>query len=199
MSATPGPKQVFRSPLALARVERGVQFLLSCGRATTVVIMAPSFDAAAQVAERAGTLAGGSFGWHRFTLARLAGVLAAPTLGERGAIPVGQLPREAICARIVHRLGPAGLGRFAAIADRPGLPRALARTLDELRMAGIAARELPDRDIGRLLEAYEEDLARANLVDCAEVLRIATRIVLSGARADFRRGTAAPARCPTRD
>ena len=85
-------------------------------------------------------LAGGSFGWHRFTLARLAGVLAAPPWASGELTPVGPLPLQAICARIVHRLAYACGSRSTS---RP-LPIARAcrvlsrRTLDELRMAGIA-------------------------------------------------------------
>src|SRR5882672_843291 len=128
---------VFRSPAAFARVGRGVDFLLSEGRAAEVVIVAGSLDAAAQVARTAAERVGGSFGWYRFTLTRLGGALASQELGARGLTPAGLLALEAICARIVHRLGQGGLGRFGAIADRPGLPRALARTLDEVRMSGI--------------------------------------------------------------
>ncbi len=150
-----------------------MDFLLSRGRASEVLVVGASADAAAQVARTAAQRGGGAFGWHRFTLPRLAGALASRKLGERGLTPVGPLPLEAICARIVHRLAKNGLGRFASIADRPGLPRALARTLDELRMAGLSAEAVPDEDVARLLGVYEEELARAAVVDRAEVLRIA--------------------------
>jgi len=101
-------------------MRRGVDFLVSRGRAAEVVIVGASADAAAQLARIASERAGGSFGWYRFTLTRLAGTLASQALGSRGLTPAGPLPLEAICARIVHRLGREGLGRFAAIADRPG-------------------------------------------------------------------------------
>src|SRR6266542_5481208 len=113
-----GAKLVFRSPAASARVAAAMEFVLSCGRASQIVIVGASADAAAQVARDAALRAGGAFGWHRFTLARLAGTLASRTFGEEGLTPVGPLPLEAICARIVHRLGEKGLGRFASIADR---------------------------------------------------------------------------------
>jgi CRISPR/Cas system-associated exonuclease Cas4 (RecB family) len=126
-----------------------------------------------------------TFGWHRFTLARLAAVLASQALGDRGLTPVGMLPLEALSVRLVHRMGPAALGRFGAIADRPGLPRALARTLDELRMAGVRAAELEDSDVAKVLAAYEEELANAKVVDRAEVLRLATEAARSGERRDL--------------
>ena len=191
-----GKKSIFRSPAAAARIEKGVQFLLSAGRAAEVVIVGASGDAAAQIARTAAVRAGAVFGWHRFTLARLAGALAARSLGERELTPVGPLPLQATCARIVHRLGDAGLGRFASIADRPGLPRALGRTLDELRMAGLSPDDVPDRDVARLLAAYESELEAAKLVDRAEVLRLAT-LAVSARRSPGSRGKSAlAARCP---
>src|SRR5882672_2291765 len=180
-----GSRLAFRSPAACSRVGRGVDFLLTQGRGTEVVIVAASADAAGQLARVASDEAGGSFGWYRFTLTRLAGALASQALGSRGLTPAGPLPLEALCARIVHRLGTGGLGRFAAIADRPGLPRALARTLDELRMGGARPEQVSDADVARVLAAYEEELARASIADRAEVLRIAVEIVKSNARRDL--------------
>jgi CRISPR/Cas system-associated exonuclease Cas4 (RecB family) len=178
-------KTIFRSPAAARRVEKAVAFLLEQGRSSEVVIVGASVDATAQIARMAATSAKAVFGWHRFTLARLAATLASRALGEGEVTPVGGLPLEATCARIVHRLGPDGLGRFASIDDRPGLPRALARTLDELRMAGLSSAQVPDRDVARLLASYETELDSAKLVDRAEVLRLATMAVSAGARSDL--------------
>ena len=188
MTSVSGPetfKVVFRAPSASLRLDRAVRFLDQAGRATELLILGASLDAAASVARAAAGGAASTFGWHRFTLARLAAVLASPTLGDRGLTPVGALPLEAVCARLVHRLGSAGLGRFATIADRPGLPRALSRTLDELRMAGVRPAELEDSDVAAILAAYEAELARASVVDRAEVLRLASRAAASGQRDDL--------------
>jgi len=144
-----------------------------------------SVDAAAGLGRAAAGDSVSTFGWHRFTLARLGAVLASHTLGDRGLTPVGALPLEAVCARLVHRLGPGGLGRFAAISDRPGLPRALSRTLDELRMAGVRPAELEDADVAAILAAYEAELGRAKVVDRAEVLRLASVAAASGQRDDL--------------
>jgi len=65
------------------------------------------------------------------------------------------------------------LGRFADVADRPGLPRAFARTILELRMAEVSPSRLADADLARILAAYEEELHQAKLADRADVLRIA--------------------------
>ncbi|MET0591179.1 MAG: PD-(D/E)XK nuclease family protein, partial [Polyangiaceae bacterium] len=106
-------------------------------------------------------------------------------LGDSGLTPVGVLPLEAICARLVHRLGVVALGRFGVIADRPGLPRALARTLDELRMAGVRPAEIDDPDVAAVLAAYEDELVRAKVADRAEVLRLAAEAAKKGEREDL--------------
>jgi ATP-dependent helicase/nuclease subunit B len=178
-------KVVLRAPSAALRLDHAVRFLASSGPSTEVLVIGASVDAAAGVARAAAGDRASTFGWHRFTLARLAALLASHTLGDRGLTPVGALPLEAICARLVHRLGPAGLGRFATIADRPGLPRALSRTLDELRMAGARPTDLEDADVAAILSAYEAELARASVVDRAEVLRLASVAAGSGHRDDM--------------
>lgn len=176
---------MLRAPSASLRLDHALAFLASCGPATELLIVGASVDAASGIARAASRESVSTFGWHRFTLARLGAVLASHTLGDRGLTPVGPLPLEAVCARLVHRLGPAGLGRFAAISDRPGLPRALARTLDELRMAGVRPAELEDADVSAILAAYEAELGRAKMVDRAEVLRLASVAAASGQRDDL--------------
>src|SRR5258705_13421234 len=125
-----GNRLVFRSPAASVRVRRCVEFLLAHGSGAEVVIVGASGDAASQLARAASAEAGGSFGWYRVTLTRLAGALASHTFGARGVTPAGPLALEAIFARIGHRLGEAGLGRVAGNAGRPGLPPAPPPTAD---------------------------------------------------------------------
>src|SRR5262249_10336794 len=70
------------------------------------------------------------------------------------------------------------LGRLAAVADRPGLPRALARTLRELRLAGgRAGGELDDA-----LAIYAKELAEAKLADRALAVTLAIETARSAAR-----------------
>jgi hypothetical protein len=85
---------------------------------------------------------------------------------------------EAMAARAVFDATAAGeLEYFAPVASMPGFPKALARTLHELRLAGIS----PDRfvagagarDLARLLDRVEEQLARAAVDDRAALFRVA--------------------------
>lgn len=68
---------------------------------------------------------------------------------------------------------------FASLSDRPGLHRAVQRTLDDLRFAGVTAeainpRELEDerkgRDLLAILAAYDRALREARSIDRAGVL-----------------------------
>jgi ATP-dependent helicase/nuclease subunit B len=167
-------KVVCTSAAVSVRIDTAVEWLRGQGRGAEVVIVGASQEAAAQVSRLAADLS--TFGWHRCTLGRLAGALGGLELARRGLTPASALSIEALWARIVHA-GPA-LGRFASIADRPGLPRALARTIGELRLAGISPDTVGiDADVARLLQAFEQQLVAAKMVDRAEVLRIATGLL----------------------
>jgi CRISPR/Cas system-associated exonuclease Cas4 (RecB family) len=165
--------RVVASPVARERVDRARAWLAKAGAASEVIVVAATTEAAAQLARRAGGELGAAFGWHRFTLMRLAGELAKPALARRGLSPASVLSVEALASRTFHVLArAAGVGRFEPIRDRPGLPRALGRTLDELRLAGVRA--TGDADLDRILAAYAAELAAAKLADRAEVLALAT-------------------------
>jgi ATP-dependent helicase/nuclease subunit B len=180
------------SPCAESRLASAASWLAARAE-PHVTIVGASIEAAAEVARRA--LAAGrkaSFGWQRSTLGVLAVGIARSELARRGLVPVGGLALEAVCARVVHdqHRGSAGrsgagateteskLGRFAAIGDLPGLPRALARTVAELRLAGDATlARLEDPDLARLVRAFEAELEAAGLADRARTLAIATDLV----------------------
>jgi CRISPR/Cas system-associated exonuclease Cas4 (RecB family) len=175
-SARPmGERSLLVSSSAHARVARAEEWLARRGRADRVLLLGASVEAVSSLARPVAAAAGASFGWTRLGLGRLASILAAPALVERALVPAGGLALEALCARVVHKLASnkQGLGRFAPVADRPGLPRALARTIHELRMAEVTPARLGDADLARVFAAYEAELADAKLADRADVLRLA--------------------------
>jgi CRISPR/Cas system-associated exonuclease Cas4 (RecB family) len=177
--------EILVSPCAEARLESAAAWL-AARTEHHVTIVGASIEAAAEVARRAlGGAAQASFGWQRTTLGVLAVGLARPELARRGLVPVGGLALEAVCARVVHDQRSA-LGRFAPIGDLPGLPRALARTVVELRLAGDPA--LADDDLARLVKAFATELDGAGLADRAKTLAIATEVATglsAEARASF--------------
>jgi CRISPR/Cas system-associated exonuclease Cas4 (RecB family) len=94
-------------------------------------------------------------------------------------VPAPGLTLAAVVARAVHRLAAEErLGRFGDVADHPGLPAALGRTLAELRLAAVDPKRL--RAIGRgggdlatIAETVERELRTDGLADRAFVLATA--------------------------
>jgi RecB family exonuclease len=142
--------------------------LCALGPQARALVVGATPDSAADLVREAALGFGAAFGWQRFTLGRLAAVVAADGLAARGLSPLSPLGVEAVCARVIHQLR-GNLGRFEPIGQQPGLPRALSRTVQELRLAGAR----PGGDLGRILDTYESELRRSNLADRAEVFRLA--------------------------
>lgn len=123
------------------------------------------------------------FGVRRMTPLRLLGALCADRLFRDGLVPAAGLGLEGVAARAIYKLAAAGaLGYFAPVADRPGFPGALARTLNEIRLAGIDADELAALDeigppLAALLRRFESELHDAHLIDRAAMLALAAAIV----------------------
>jgi CRISPR/Cas system-associated exonuclease Cas4 (RecB family) len=167
---------VVRAPSASSRIAHALDWLARIPRDGEVVVVGASLEAANELLRQDATLHGGRFGAQRTTLGRWAAAIASDEMARLGVTPVGGAALEAVCARVVHGLDRAGaLGRLAAVADRPGLPRAVARTVTELRGAAVDPPRVADADLRRVLEAYESELARAGLVDRAGVLAVAAR------------------------
>ena len=169
-------RAVLVSSAANRRLARAAAWLGERRRDEEVVVLGASLEAAAEITRLVALRRGATFGWQRSTLGRAAAALAGPALAARGLAPVGALPLEALTARVVDALGREGaLGRFAEVARFPGLPRALARTLADLRLAGVPPSALGEAgdELARVHGAYEEELARAGLADRALVFRLA--------------------------
>lgn len=100
-------------------------------------------------------------------------------MAKKCLAPVSNLGSEALAARCLARCREEGsLEYFLPVVDTPGLPRALRRTLDEVRFGEVTADELtatgaPGRDLARLLTVYEDELERWQLADDASLLRLA--------------------------
>ena len=142
-----------------------------------VLVVAPTLEAGSRVLRHAaGSAQGGgvraAFGWQRVTLGEMTARLASVGLAAAGLTAASQVVLDAVCARTIHALREQGLlGRYAKVGDRPGLPRALARTFLELGLAGVGPSHpgLPE-DLARCFSAYRVALADAGLADRAGVL-----------------------------
>lgn len=164
-------------PAASARFEAARRWLSEQPRDTEVLILAPTPTAAAELARAALPPGAAALGWRRMSFGAAAAWLAEETLSARELAPATSIAIEAVWARCVRRLHlDGGLGRFERVATLPGLPKALARTVHELRMARVALGRLPE-DVGRCAQLFEDELAAARLVDRAGLLSLAREAV----------------------
>lgn len=121
---------------------------------------------------------GATFGITRASVAELVAKLALPALAKKGLTPSAPLSDEAVSARVADALlKEEELGYFAPVAHMPGFPRALSRTLSELRMAGIDPKQLTghdaNADLASLLEHAIDERKRVGAVDYATMLATA--------------------------
>jgi ATP-dependent helicase/nuclease subunit B len=172
------PHRLLVSSLNSLRLEAAAAHLRTVAARSEIVVLAEDRGAADDFV-RAAAAERGFLGVHRSTLQHFAAALATGPLAARGLARASRLGTEAVAARCLHACRAAGgLAYFAPVARAPGLPRALAATLSELRLEGVAPAALaaagaPGADLSRLLELYEQELARRSLADRADILRFA--------------------------
>ena len=144
-----------------------------------VAIIGATRGAADDLARTAATSAAATFGIQRFSLTQFAARTAIVALAGESVTPSTWLGAEAVSARVTFDAGREGALRyFTPVAGSPGFPRALARTLQELRLAGVpGSRLLPlgpaGPDVAWLLERFEGCFASASSVDRAGLFRTA--------------------------
>ncbi len=149
--------------------DRAAQFLLSH---TPTLILATTREAADDAVRHCCSTPGTAIGGvYRHTVRDLVLALSEAPMLERGLQPVRRIAREAIAADIAAR-NRSRLTYLAPVASFPGFPRALARTLEDLRLNRITAAQLHSAgrsgaDLALLLEAYEEALANGRFADHA--------------------------------
>jgi ATP-dependent helicase/nuclease subunit B len=177
-------RRVVTSARAELRLSEAARWLADRGPDEQVLIVGATYESASELIRFVAQQRGSGFGWHRMTLGRLAAELAKLPLAERDLAPIGVLPIEAMCTRVLHGMRVAGtLGRLEAVADQPGLPRALARTLGELRMARVDG---GGPELSAALAGLVAELARGKLADRAAVFEVAEQIANRGSHALLR-------------
>jgi hypothetical protein len=175
----PSKSELIVSYDSTTRLSKAAEWLAKYPLDTEILIGSTTHEAGDEFVREAALRSGARFGLTRNTLDRLAVNLAAPILAESGRVPATTLSLEALTARCVHILISEGaFSYFAPVAKRPGFPRAVARTLDELRMNALdieSLRDLPRGgcDIAALAECVERELASAKLADRATIFEAA--------------------------
>ncbi len=184
--------RIVESPAAelrLAQVRRFLDTTLGGPGGGEVVIVCASRGAADDLARSIAAARPATLGLHRFSFTQLAARLAAPVLAAHGMAPATYLGAEAVAARAAFDAQRAGdLSYFGPVSDAPGFPRALARTLQELRLAQVGAGALSalssaGPDLAALLERFDAQFAAASATDRATLFDSACEGVALGATA----------------
>ncbi len=169
------------STSAAARLGAAARFLAQFSPGREILVVGASRGAADDFVRQLARTRGATFGLTRFSLTELAArTIATTTAGTRA--PGTQGAGEAMTARVVFDAREAGeLAYFEPVASMPGFPRALARTLHELRLAGVAPTSLADcgaaaEDIARLLARFETQMGQASIDDRAALFTSAAGI-----------------------
>ena len=165
-------------PSAAARLDAARAKL--AGMSPPIVVIAATRAAADEFAFSLAAAAGATFGVTRASLAEIVVGVAIPALSRQGLTPSAPLSDEAVAARVADDLMRGEeLKYFAPVAEMPGFPRALSRTLGELRMAGVAPSQLSghdaNRDLSGLLERAIDERKKSGAVDYATMLSTATK------------------------
>jgi ATP-dependent helicase/nuclease subunit B len=149
-------------------------------------LVGPSRGSVDDLARSVARECGATIGLHRFSVTQLAARLAAAVLADARLAPATYLGSEAVAARAVFEAQRAGsLDYFGPVASTPGFPRALARTLQELRLAHVAGDDLArlplgGTDLSVLLHAFEQQFTEASATDRATLFAAATGVLRSG-------------------
>ena len=170
--------QLACSSAAAPRLRWAREWLLAQDRSSPLWVVGADAGASRELIRSALGPGAASFGWRAGSLADFAAYVVGPSLGSEGRHVLPSVVFEALCARAVAQSEEAReIAPYTLIADRPGLPRALARTVAEVLGAGIDPGTLPAGLASlaakslALVEEHQAVLA-PQLMTCAEgVLR----------------------------
>jgi hypothetical protein len=174
---------IVESPSAADRLDRAAAFLERFPADQPITIVAATRGAADDFARRVAMRRGATLGVSRFSLTQLAARVAAVQLAGRGVAPSTTLGVEAVASRVAFDAAAgSALDYFAGVARTPGFPRALARTLADVRLASMAFDHLPKagragHDLSELVRRAEEELEGASTADRATLLATAASAV----------------------
>jgi ATP-dependent helicase/nuclease subunit B len=168
------------------RLSVAQEFVRSFPPATERLLIGGSREAVDHLVREVSVSQQATFGLHRFSLTQLAARLATAQFARLGLVHSTSLGAEAVAARATFEvLERARLGYFQPVAGRPGFARALASTVNELRLAGVEPASLAELeeeaagcDLAELLEAVEHQSKNASVADRAMLFRTAAKAAM---------------------
>ncbi len=174
-----------QSASAATRLSEARRFLAQFEPGTEVLLVGASRGSVDDLARAVSLEAGATFGLHRLSYTQLAARLAILELASREHAPTTPLGHEAVATRAVFEVrNDDALRYFSPVADTPGFPKALARTLLDLRLAALSIGDLgklprSGTDLAALLDHVDLLLNEAGASDRAALFEAATRALRS--------------------
>src|SRR5689334_5254180 len=181
--ATARSFRIFEAASAAARLQAATAYLRQFRPDEPIAIVAASRGAADDFARAVAVERGATIGLTRVSLTQLAARTAIVALARQGTSPSSGLGAEAVAARAVfNAVRDASLRYFGPVATFPGFPRALARTLHELRLAGIGADTVrapvaARADLADLLTRFDAAFTAVAAADRADLFVTAARLM----------------------
>jgi len=170
-----------------ARLAAAEAFICGFPAGSELLLVGATRDAIDELVRGLTPERGATFGLHRFSLTQLAAQLAAVRLAERGLAPASGLGVEVLAAHCAFEAAREGaLQYFSPVVHLPGFGRALARTLNELRLARVEASALAPlgargADLARLLTRFDGRLRASRIADRAALFETATEALREAA------------------
>jgi hypothetical protein len=177
------PFRIVECASAAVRIDAAAAFLAAFPAHHPITIVGATRAAADDLARGVAAARGATFGTHRLSLTQLAARTAIVALANQRLAPSTRLGAEAVATRAAFEaVSGASLRYFAPVAASPGFPRALAATLQELRLAdidGAPLRRLPlaGGDLAELLQRFDDCFAAAATADRAALFRTAAALL----------------------
>jgi len=175
------PRNLFLTLAAQSRLRAAREAMLPLDG--EVVVIGASRGAADDFVRTVAADKRATFGLHRFSLAQLASRIARLDAARDGVIPAASLMIDALAGHASNdRVARGALQYFTPVAALPGFPRAVRRTVTELRLADVQRTALREgsavgHDIAELLDAYESSLELFGISDLADLYERATSVL----------------------
>jgi ATP-dependent helicase/nuclease subunit B len=169
-----------QSGSAAVRLREARRFLDQFEAGSEVLLLGASRGSVDDLARAIANERGATFGLHRLSFTQLAARLAALELASRERTPTTALGHQAVATRAAFEArSDDGLDYFSPVSQTPGFPKALARTLLDLRLAAVEGSDLvrlprSGTDLAALLDRVESLLNEAGASDRAALFEIAT-------------------------
>ena len=170
-----------QSGSATVRLREAQRFLDQFEPGREVLLLGASRGSVDDLARAISLERGATFGLHRLSFTQLAARLAIMELASHERAPTTTLGHEAVATRAAFEArSDEALQYFSPVSQTPGFPKALARTLVELRLAAIASVDLArlprsGSDLAALLDRVDTLLNEAGASDRASLFETATR------------------------